>query len=276
MNTTTSQSKSQSIRINGRRAYPSLIESAVIQIYPEEPTLALPSMLRVSIVPVTRAQYRRVGIVQPEELSHPVFIEHPWTWSANSGNLPATGISYLEATRWIEALNANEGRTGRRRWRLVNDAYEWDMICRAGRGESGFEWWTKADQAKEAWFGPDGVGIPPVQTRRPSPAGLSDLWTVTTWMDGSERVDNGVHEARTIGANWQQDSPRDGRWSSSCYYPVTEQRPTIGLRLVCDDTEKTGELSERDWSDFHWSDRWQKKCIQRDREELARLREEVA
>lgn len=261
-------------RINGRRAYPSLIESVVVQIYEESPTLALPSKLRVSVVPVTRAQYRRVGIAQPEGLSHPVFMEHPWTWSPNSGNLPATGISYLEATRWIESLNANEGRTGDRRWRLPNAlSDEWDMVCRAGRGESGHDWWTKADQAREAWFGPDGVGIPPVQTRRPSPAGLYDLWTVETWLGNSERVDNGVHQAHTIGANWQRDTPRDGWWSTDYPYPVTEQSPIIGLRLVCDDTEETGGLSERNWEDRHWSS--EHKFIQRDRAELARLREEV-
>lgn len=267
----------KNIRINGRRAYPSLIESAVVEIYEPSPTLALPSKLRVSIVPVTRAQYRRIGIAQPEGLSHPVFVEHPWTWSANSGNLPATGISYLEATRWIESLNGNEGRTGSRQWRLPNDAYEWDMICRAGRGESGHDWWTKADQAKEAWFAPDGVGIPPVKTRRPSPAGLYDLWTVKTWMSGGERVDvDGAHEAPTIGANWQRDCPRDGWWSTECYYPVTEQSPIIGLRLVCDDTEETGDLSERNWDDRHWSGEYkgEYKFVQRDREELARLREE--
>lgn len=267
--------KTKGIRINGRRAYPSLIESVVVKIYEESPTLALPSKLRVSVVPVTRAQYRRIAIAQPAGLSHPVFVEHPWTWSPNSGRLPATGISYLEATRWIESLNANEGRTGSRQWRLVNDVYEWDSICRAGRGESGHDWWTKADQAKEAWFGPDGVGIPPVKTRRPSPTGLYDLWTVETWMNGSERVLDGVHQARTVGANWQRDTPRDGGWSTDYPYPVTEQCPVVGLRLVCDDTEETGGLSVRDWESRHWSSEYAHKCLQRDREELARLREEV-
>ena len=170
MNTTTSQSKSQSIRINGRRTYPSLIESKVVRIYPDEPGLALPSRLRVSIVPVTRAQYRRIGLRQPEGLPHPTSIEHQWTWSPNSGNLPATGISYLEAVDWIESLNASEGRTGRRRWRLPNAlSDEWDMICRAGRGESGHDWLTAAEQAKEAWFAVYGVGSPPVKTRKHTP-----------------------------------------------------------------------------------------------------------
>lgn len=256
---------------------PSLIESIVVQIYPESPTLALPSKLRVSIVPVTREQYKSVCFDQPAGLSHPIFPGHPWKWVPYSENLPATGISYLEAVAWLKALNHYERRTGDRQWRLPSSPQEWEAICRAGRGESGHEWWTRADRAKEGWFTLDGVGIPPVRMRRPSPAGLYDLWTIRTWLSEPE----GEASARQIGHDWHDDMPQAPFPQVGPTAPQTEQSPFVGLRLVCDDIGETGGLSERNWSltsrasvaEAVGRERRWPRCSP---EELAQLRGEVA
>jgi formylglycine-generating enzyme required for sulfatase activity len=180
----------------------------------------------------------------------------PGAWTGR-GDLPATGVSWLDAVSFCNALSAKAGLTAAYRidgervdpvpgasgYRLPTEA-EWEYACRGGTTTA----WSFGDDERllgdYAWFLGNSKGrVHPVGQKRPNPFGLHDMhgnvweWCQDTYggydtgvtrdpqgaVDGSARVLRG-------GSAWYV--PRDLRSALRFRNEPTIRGRDIGFRCV--------------------------------------------
>ena len=192
----------------------------------------------------TELPRREVKIETPFRMSvNPVTV-HEWqAWQPErfggvDPELPATGVSWFEATEYCDWL----GRQGEGDWRLPTEE-EWEYGCRAGT-ETPFHTGTDIGPSEANFlYAEDGrrIGVGallPVGSFESNPFGLHDMhgnvseWTADPWRASLDRAAETDESRRTVrGGAWDY-LPRLLRSSWRDALPPTTRRDNLGFRVV--------------------------------------------
>ena len=191
---------------------------------PEHP-VSITRPFYIGIHPVTQAQYEAVIGTNPSTFK-------------KGGDYPVEKVSWKDAQRFIDYLNASDGA-----YRLPTEA-EWEYACRAGSRLPYSFGFKVTDLPDHAWFADNaGGGTHPVGQKAPNAWGLYDMhgnvWEwVADWHAAYTEAaakdptgpEKGSHKV-VRGGSWN-DRAKDLRSFSRYNYSQTVRFHVVGFRLV--------------------------------------------